>query len=369
MAQTRGAPMNSILIRKATRNDMGSIARLIRLRDGINDQAAARRTRLFEWIAFENPYPDKNGTYFLAEDRGTVVGHLGRMPMDFLINGRVQRAYFPHDLFVHPDYRNKGMGLFISMSLYKALENDSKSFFCCMWISPVNLEIQRLRKYHEVDATRYVRFINPRPKIGEYMKYPWAASLCSTGLTAGAAFYDRIHGCLIPSTISVSRIERFDERFDAYNERVSARPIISQCKTSHYLNWKYIDRPYSRFTCLAAFQNGEVKGYIILSPDPAGPDYRGIIVDISVDMGDPRTLSALFNATVRYFRERNAESVECLVTNKALAKSLTRCLFFRAYGKEPITFWSESGFPGKDTVMDIGNWLLTHGDSDGFMWV
>ena len=118
-----------------------------------------------DWYAFENPYANDEPTYFIAEDEetGKIIGYLGRAPNRFVINGKPHQAYFAHDLYVHPDYRN--MGIFITMSLYKAIEDACKSFCCLVWTTDLNLEFQKRRGYHELKAGLFVKVFDPKKML------------------------------------------------------------------------------------------------------------------------------------------------------------------------------------------------------------
>ena len=120
--------MNTIKIRPLEPADMVKMRHLVRTRHDLDDQGAQRRTQLMDWIAFYNPFANGETTYFVAEEDANLVAYLGRMPTEFIVGGKIQRAYFIHDLYVHKEYRKKGMGLFLSMALSEALEKDSKSF-------------------------------------------------------------------------------------------------------------------------------------------------------------------------------------------------------------------------------------------------
>ena len=360
--------MANIRIRRLVREDIEEIDNLICTREGISPGGASRRKEIMEWIAFGNPFSNGATTYYVAESNGRIIGHLGRMPMEFMINGELHKGFFPHDLYVHPEYRQKGMGFFVSMALYQALENETDSFCCNMWISPLNFRIQNRRGYYELSFDKYVKLLNPYKEIIRFVRNKFLASVFTfivKGIFNTLEFYlTRLNS----SKLQITKIERFDRRFDALNQKVSHKFDIIPSKRSDYLNWKYVDRPFSNFTRFAAEENGEVKGFLV-SFLPKEEEYpTGIILDILVDPDDKVTICALCKAVIDYFRLNNVHRIECLLSDKRLAKVLKKFLFLKRFETESITLVNWKKLVEKESLVDRLNWHLTYGDSDGFMW-
>lgn len=118
--------MSKVLIRPLYLEDISQMRALFQTRDDLDLDGAEKRTRMLEYIAFNNPYANGEPTYFVADDGEHIVGHLGRMPMKFLVKGKIHKGYYIHDLYVHPDYRASGKGFFVSNALYKKIEDESK---------------------------------------------------------------------------------------------------------------------------------------------------------------------------------------------------------------------------------------------------
>ena len=68
--------------------------------------------------------------------------------------------------------------------------------------------------------------------------------------------------------IEIIEVEKFDESFDEFFNKISSKIGISSYKDSAYLNWKYVDRPFNLTKIFAAVQNNKNKGYIVLGPYP-----------------------------------------------------------------------------------------------------
>lgn len=359
--------MKNIIIRELKTDDMDKIANLLRTREELDEEGAKKRRRLFEWLAFNNPFADGEPTYFVAQDRGKIVAHLGRMPTEFIIKGKRQKGYFIHDLYVHPEYRKKGMGFFLSMSLYKVIENNSGSFCCSVWTSKLNLEMLRRRGHYELWARRYVKLINPSEKLGKFLK-PKFLVVGAHLILKGILFLgDLIFVSLVPSEAKVTKIDKFDSQCDTLNEKVSNKIGISSYKEINYLNWKYIDRPFSKLDVLAAKENGQLEGFVVVAADAQSGYLRGSIVDIVADPEDTRTIASLFKAAIDYFKEKKVYSINCCMTDKRFVKILKRFLFLKPFSGEPVMLANIEKAEEKEYLIDINNWHVTYGASDGFM--
>jgi len=361
--------MANIEIRKLVSEDIEEIGKLICTRDELNPEGAARRKKIFEWIAFRNPFSHGETTYYIAKDNGRIIGHLGRMPMQFSIHGEFCKGYFPHDLYVHPEYRQKGMGALISISLFKALEKETESFGCNMWISAPNFLIQKRRGYHELSFDRYVRLLNPYENMIRFVKNRSLAQVCTLALKGIFAALEFFLTGIRSSRVQISKIERFDGRFDALNEKVYHGFCITPSKPSDYLNWKYVDRPFSHFTTFAAEENGQVRGFLVSLLTLKEEYPSGMIVDIFADPDDKAAVAALYKAVINHFRSHSVSRIECLLTNKKLVRILRKFLFLKGLEKVSVTLANLDKFAEKESLMDIINWHLTYGDSDGCMWI
>lgn len=393
--------MKNVLIRELKRDDMPRMGRLLQTREGLDREEAEKRKQLMEWVAFKNPFANGEPTYFVAESGEDIVANLGRMPSEFVVDGKIKRGYFIHDLYVDPEYRKMGMGLFLSTALYKAAEESSKSLCCLIWTTPLNLEIQRRRGYHELWGDRYIKLLNARVKLRNFFGYAklkkslriqkYAEKLGSSSeektadrktsiLRSIINISNQLVGTLVisaepildrffPYTVKISRIDWFDSRFDDLNTKIIPKLGISGLKTSAYLNWKFIDRPFRTSTVFAAEEDGQLLGYIVVAIRTQSDPPEGTIVTIMANPEDNRTISSLIKAAIQYLKERGAFSIECCLTDKRFLRSLRKFLFFRAARREPIMLANLGKDEQREYLIDIENWHLTYGDSDDFMLV
>src|SRR5690606_18128150 len=145
--------------------DMDSFVDLCSEREGLDRAAAERRGEVVEWLAFRNPEDDGNPTYFVVDAGGRIMGHLGRMPTRFGVEGRPHRASYIHDLFVHPELHKGGRGFFLATKMYRAAEKASPSFSVLVWTNEINLRIQKARQYEALWVPHHVKLLRADGQI------------------------------------------------------------------------------------------------------------------------------------------------------------------------------------------------------------
>ncbi len=359
--------MSMVKIRGIKETDLQQLKQLLRTRDNISENSALRRWELLQWLAFKNPFTNGQPTYFVAEDKGNVVGHLGLMPMKFLINGHLEPGYFMQDLYVHPEYRKRGMGFFISMALYNQMEKEAKSFICGLWASPLNLKMLQKRGYENLQAEKYVRIIDPRAiqkvirsKTLKIMVYPILR------IVLGFINYVTLRDTF--SRIRVSRVQRFRKEFDEFLQGIQDKFTICPLKDSTYLNWKYIDRPYSENVVFAAYRGETLSGYIVLSPKTKSGYIKGHILDLMADPEDKATIKKLCKTAILHYKKEGVYSVHSYITHPKLKSCLKRLLFIKDTMKDSVFLANlhKCKIP-TEILVDISNWYVNYGDSDGFM--
>ena len=359
--------MKDIRIRELTRSDMKKIGDLLGTRAELNQERAEKRKQLLEWIAFCNPDAVGETTYFVAEDSEKLIGYIGRMPTEFVIKGKRQKGYFMHDLYVHPEYRKKGLGFFISMALYRKLEQNTDSFLCGLWPSPLNLKLQRQRGYHELHGDRFIKILSPRALLLVTKKESFVR-MVDPILRIVLRLVDLILIRQNSLKVRVAEVERFDARFDELSQKVLRQTSNSPFKKSSYLNWKYIDRPYRRNTVLAAEQNGQILGFAVLAVRSQKGYPKGTILDLMSDPDDTKSTSSLCAAAINYFKKQKVYSIHSYLTDKRFAKVFKRFLFIKVFSSDTVLLANlEKCQEERENLTCIDNWHLSYGDSDGFM--
>jgi len=354
-------------IRRLVPEDREEMIALLETRDGFDAERARDRLAILEHIAFKNPQAD-NGetTYYVVEEEGRIIAIHGRMPTFFVIRGERKKGYYVHDLYVHRANRQKGQGFWLTMELAKEIERESDSFICLYGMTDLNLQMQRRRKYHEIHFDAYVKVldatagISPRAMKVSLMR---AASQVSR-VFLGAI--DRILFAIFSGHIKITKVDRFDRRFDAFLQDISGKIGVCTSKTAGYLNWKYVDCPFQNSVVFAAERGSKVTGFVAVGFSSHRP--VGVIKDIMADPDDTATSSSLIIEAVKYLRRQRVRTVWCALSDKRFVRVLRRFLFFRMKDHEVVFIGNLDKFSGDaDFLKKTEHWHVTYGESDRHM--
>ncbi len=360
--------MKNFSIRALRPDDMVEVSRLIRTRDDLPQSNRDIRLQLMQWLAFHNPYANGEPTYFVVESPEGIVAYHGRMPVSFLINGATQNSYYVHDLYVDPRCREKGMGFWLTRALAKHIEKSSPNFFCLFGMTPLNLQIHRRFNYYECTIPGFAKPLNPQRELKRLLKFNGLVKLMNPLVSATLSGIDILLLGSRGRSVTVSRVERFDDAFSTLATTLSRQNGFSINKSAAYLNWKYIDRPYRREVIFAAYRNGNLSGYTIVSPSPYQKDTPvGILIDLMANPSDKATVAALINAASKYCRQKGLHSLRGVFSQPVLGKTLRRCLFFPTDGKAFMIGNLEKASVENDHLKNLKNWHITLGESDTYM--
>lgn len=355
--------MTQIIIRPMVPDDRRAFCELTASRPGYDARKADERTSVIWHIAFQNPTSDGQPTYFVASRGQRILCHMGRMPTWFWVGGKRHLASFAHDLFGHPELQATGRGFFVTMKLYKSVEDACASFCGLVWTNEINVKLQQSRKYDQLWTTPWIRPLDATRALSR-LKLPGPLSKVASSLaTLGLRSFDAAAALALRSKMEV--VKDFDGRFDRLTERVGPLLGIAPIKTSAYLNWRYRDWPYLRTTTLALTGDlGELRGYVVLREPSAGED-TGRILDIVADPTDDRALMALAAAALRHYRRRDLARVECVSTAPSVQRALKRLLFVERGEPLPLFFLNANKFDDPGFLKKAEHWHHVFGDSEG----
>jgi GNAT superfamily N-acetyltransferase len=364
--------------------DMDSFAELCAHRPGLDRAMAEQRAEVVEWLAFHNPEADGNPTYFVVDLGGQVMGHLGRMPTRFGIEGRPHRASYIHDLFVHPELQKGGRGFFLAMQMYRAAEQASPSFSVLAWTNEINLGLQRARKYDELWAERYVKLLRADVQIDRIAGRISGKRVESDGAGAARGFdlgvlthaskpvasgllniADRVLSTALGGRHRTHRIDHFDERFDALAERLLPRLGIAPVKTRAYLAWKYFDRPHIESAAYVALDSaGELLGFTVVSA--TGTKFHdAYMLELVADPEDTRTIVALALQAADHGRSAGAFLIECVAADPRFARVLRQVLFLPREPRQPLFRACSERYERPEVLGRLESWHFSVGDSEG----
>ncbi len=353
------------IVRELRSDDEAAYAALVAARPRQTPESAAERARLVQHLAFRNPTSDGAPTYFVVEGGGRLLGHMGRMPTWYWIEGRRHLATFAHDLFIHPDLQTSGQAFFATMRLYQAVEKASRSFVAMCWTNDINVRLQQTRKYDQLWVDRLVRPMRVDGKLDVLRRV--RPALESVATRAGNALLRVADTALRASGGDRPTLEvrMLDARFDDLTERIGPTMGIAPVKDAAYLRYKYVGRPGLETRIFAAESAPDrLVGFVVLRED-SGPRAIGTILDLCAQPDDTRTVDALLGRVLRFYAQRQVGSIEAVSTDPRMARHLARIGFLRRGDKLPFFYANGALYPRPRVLREVTSWHHVYGDSEG----
>jgi hypothetical protein len=288
---------------------------------------------------------------------------MGRIPTRFWIRGEKHAASFAHDLFGHPELQATGRGFFVTMKLYKSVEETCDSFCALCWTNDINVKFQQARRYDQLWTRPWVRVLDVDRHVDK-LRLPWPVAHFGRG--AGRAALTAFDATAIAALgRDVELTVRFDERFDRLSESVGPKLGIAPVKDSAYLRWRYLDWPHLRTTTyVLKDKRGPIRGYVVLL-DPADRLASGRILDLVTDPEDTVAALTLGSAAIRHYRSLRLSRIECIATAPHLQRALSMLLFVPRLPELPLFFLNGDKYPRADHLRRVENWHHSFGDSEG----
>ena len=354
----------AIEIRELRPADIDAFADLCADREGLDRAAAERRAEQVSWIAFENPEPDGRPTYLVAADGDRLLAHLGRMPALLQIAGERRPGSYIHDLFVHPEVRERGRGFFTAMKLYRAAEAACPTFAALVWTNEINIALQKARKYEQLWVDGRAKLLALDVHIDRAVGIEPRAATGKAAARAALAVADR----MIAATSrrrAIEAFDAFDERFDRLADRLGGRLGISPVKSRRYLEWKYAGWPHQRWAGHAAIdRDGELLGFVVVVAGGGVPPVASIAELVS-DPDDAATAGALLRRAIERCRAAGVARINAMATDPRFARILERHLFLKRAPRQPLFLAGLERAGDPAMLRRPARWHLSYGDSEG----
>ena len=350
--------------RMCRKSDLSQMSELGRQVFGVERDCA-----YWEWKYFRSPAGKALSPVAIADDR--IVGLLGSIPVRFSITGKQVLGGQELDLAILEQYRRFN-ALFELTALQKKIFLKEGIDFVIGFTLDVSSDLgQTLFQRKKITPIpRLQKVLDLAPLLAKRSPIPVLPGLLSpiANRTLRALSSETMK---IPEGMQVGRIDRFDERFDIFWNRIKHDYPIMTVRDAAYLNWRYMDAPqmdYEAF-CLERPGSGQILGYMVLGSYKI--DYRrGQIYDIVTSKGDGMDgVFALLRHGLDHFRRKGAATVECwMLPHCHVYPALRRLGFLRREqeGRNVIleTIRGDAPTPLEGLLIDRKNWFLSKGDSD-----
>jgi hypothetical protein len=297
---------------------------------------------LEEWYWQFRDSPLGNQTAVAVEEDGTVIGQYTSIPFPTWLRGGIEVTSQIVDSCVAAEYRRslKREGAFLSVAThyFDTFAYGHPTVLCYGYPVP---NAQRIG----------VRFLGYIPV------------LCPVQQLAFEATAEKVEVIrAVGRNVEVEEVEKYDDRADALWERLKPEIGYTLVRDKKYLNWRFVNHPRVRYTCLQAVRGGEVTGVLVFRIGWIGEKIAPI-VELFTAPGDVEVQAALTARAAGYALEQNHPRMEVWLPPNGK--------WFQAFHS-----W---GFTQEDTRFNMINrlfadwmneeWLMEHyffsmGDSD-----
>lgn len=324
------------------------------------DEQARRRMR---WITDRNPvaFDDGRPAWLCLKD-GRIVGHIGAMAADAVVDGRVVPICWGRDLIVAPEARRLGAGPLLVMTAVREVARP----FLVAGLNDDAHALYRQLGFHENGVIPVLINVRNLARLLETMPWPrlkrHAAALALT-VAQCVANRPRRRG----RALTITPIERFDEEFDRWWAGVESTFGCVVRRTAATLAWRYQEHPSHAYGCYAARDERSLRGVIVVRHGRSRGLPAGFVSEFLVHPEDRAAADSLLSHAVEALSVSGADApvfLRCTALNGAYEAALSRHGFRRA--PSPLRWMSmhRDGVAALGPLAERERWLLTAGDGD-----
>jgi len=340
--------------------------------DGINELyrrafGAPRSPQEWRWKFQEAP-AEPPSLIYLAVDGHRIVGQYAVLFFRFLAGGRPVLAAQPADNMIDPDWR-RGLGRSrMQRALYRAIQEDPLRAVTAFGYGFPNREHYRIGR-------KFLEYRDLGPVEVRHRSLTWARHvrrLVGEGRPSRVwgRVEARVRGRLLRfghpplNGVRVTRLERFDDRFDRLWDRVSGAFEVAAVRDRRFLQWRYGSRPACTYTILALERGPSLLGYAIVAVR-AGPVRFGRVADILCLPGRGLAERLLLSA-LEFFLEAGCDLAECWSPSGGVYQEVFSRFFPRRIPEPVRAVWKRYD-PGLEPSLFscLSRWHVTLGDADG----
>jgi hypothetical protein len=313
-----------ISIRQATKHDEFALSEFYRTAYGNEKFKYPER---WTWLYKDNPFIGDNALpIWIAKHNNKIVGHTGAMYVPFKLFNEERVGAWSVDTILLPFCRGRGIG----KRLQKA-NQDANDFFASLSMSDVNRSIKI--KLGGVEGASACRFLNTRrlcpdlliPKESLNKKIGSVLGVSMLNLIKwfrcekiiGFYYLRKIYRATKRSTSSVDSLGvefklvngRFGDEVDKLWKIVRSQYDITVEKNSLYLNWKYIDQPFTEYQRYFAYKNNKLTGVVIFRIGSPPEPKIGVIVEIISRDNTEKGISSLMKLAMKAIYKQKAIAI------------------------------------------------------------
>lgn len=290
----------------------------------------------WRWEFADNPF---SSIQVFADFRGKIIGHMGLICVPIKMGNRIFQGSQAVDLAIHPSFRHRGIFLKIGKKLMQeaaerhiaisygipnepAYRGHLKYGWFYVSEIPVLVKLMTKKSLIIFVLARLLHFV--RKPCSESISKLFALmknmkTLCSFG-------YDK--NILPLSEYKKGVLTSFDEQIDKLWKEVSKQHSLIIARNAKYLNWRYFNKPHSKYVVLTVMRNHDIDGFVVLSVDmyPMLRLKRGYIVDLLAK--SEKAIHYLLQLALEYFTKEHVDSVICWAMKRHV---LHQCLLEKGF--------------------------------------
>lgn len=358
-------------LRRYKKGDEYGMAKLMQLEWGGNEDYWRE---LWMWECAKSPMGHLTT---VAEHDGQIVGKMSLVLVRTNVGNETFVGSQAVELVVHPSFRRQGMFQAIGKHLLSEAGREGIPVSYGFPNKPAHSGHLKYGWFDVCNIPVFIKFLDTRKALRWYMvrKYDIIRVLNKSRifrfalgyfLRAVAVGVDLILMTLRgvgrsfgPEKAKITRVHRFDQRFDDFWEDVSKYHGIIVVRDSNYLNWRYFEKPSSEYTVFAVEKNNKISGYVILRLGEAS----GTIIDI-LACPDKSVIGYLLSETTQYLKRKKANWVTCvMLPDELYYRALKENGFIPIASENPVIGRVNNTQVSESFVKDFRNWHISLGDS------
>ncbi len=307
----------------------------------------------FEWLYRQNPHGEALGWVAVNDQDGTVVGTAAVFPRMLFVRGELIRGWVLGDFCLNVKYRSLGPAVVLQRACLKFFEEQPGEPFYDFPSQTMVAVYKRLGWSVTKTMQRVMKPIRLNQKIRSFISYSWLAEPVAMIGNTALKFLDKKP--LLPKgrTIEVED-GPWGEEFTELSGALRNRFEIYLHRSAAYLNWRFFDNPFQKFTMVVARDHGRLIGYGLLGQSPTD----ALVVDLFCNLD--RTV---FKALLWHMGDIARRSGKASLRTSFLLGSEMSELY------KDNGFWFRDDLPllvgnfGEDSYLH-SDWYLTEGDRD-----
>lgn len=287
----------------------------------------------WEW-KYRGGNPFGHAIMSVCEDKDKIVAHFAIMPMNYYINGKYVSGAHSLGAMVSPEFQSRGLIKYVAD---KAIEESNKN------------NIQFIYGYpNEAAYKLHTEF------LGYEDIQMQDEFVCQK--TNRKSIIDKPD--LVFKSISIFK----DDVNQLWEEACGDYKALVK-RSADFLNWRYCERPDSRYHCFGAYVESKLVGYCVLKLFQDENITRGHFIDIFTSYNDLPCFQFLIQKGLDFlFKEKCSETTLWLNGHQMFRQELSKA-GFEITSSRPLICRFNTEMPEIKNNLNAVNWYFTMGDT------